>query len=137
MDRRGGRVGCLPPGWSAPAVLELNVVREGGLRPSCRGTRAVSSLNHLVGPAEQRLWNREAQGLGALEVDDQLELGGLLHRQIARLGALPDLVDEDRRAPPYVVDVRPIGDQPACLNVLPEDIYRRKPALGRQFCEPL
>src|SRR5262249_36171334 len=96
-----------------------------------------SSLNHLVGAGKQRLGNREAEGLGALEVDHQLELGGLLYRQIGRLGALQDLVDEHRRAPPYVVDVRPIGEQPARLDVLSEDIHRWEPALGRKFCEPL
>ena len=33
----------------------------------------------------------EAERLGGLEVDDQLELGRLLDRQIGRLGALEDL----------------------------------------------
>jgi hypothetical protein len=32
---------------------------------------------------------REAEGLGSLEVDDELELGRLLNRQIARLPLLP------------------------------------------------
>ena len=33
----------------------------------------------------------EAERLGGLEVDDQLELGRLLDRQISRLGAFEDL----------------------------------------------
>ena len=32
------------------------------------------------------------RALGCLEVDDQLELHGLLHRQVGRLGALQDFV---------------------------------------------
>ena len=37
-------------------------------------------LDHPVRAHEDRLWNREADRLGGLEVDDQLELRGLLYR---------------------------------------------------------
>jgi hypothetical protein len=46
-------------------------------RASSRFARSLSSS----GP------DRQAEGLGGLEVDDQLELGGLLKRQIAWLRA--------------------------------------------------
>ena len=48
-------------------------------------------LDDLVGPLEQRLRDGEPERLGGLEVDDQLELGGLLHGQVGGLGALEDL----------------------------------------------
>jgi hypothetical protein len=35
-------------------------------------------LNHLIGPRQHRWWDREAEGPGGLEVDDQLECRGLL-----------------------------------------------------------
>jgi hypothetical protein len=38
-----------------------------------------SLLDHLIGAQQQRLWDRQAEGLGGLEVDDQLELRRLLH----------------------------------------------------------
>jgi len=43
------------------------------------------SLDDIVRPYQQRLWNGEPQGLGGLEVEDQIELGRLLDRQIRRL----------------------------------------------------
>ena len=38
------------------------------------------------------------EGFGGLEVDDELELGRLLDRQVAGLGALEDLVDIPSRS---------------------------------------
>jgi hypothetical protein len=46
------------------------------------------SLDHLVGAAEQREWNSEAERLGSLEIEDQLNLHCLLDRQVGRLLAL-------------------------------------------------
>ena len=46
-----------------------------------------SLFDHLVGEREQRRRDLESECPGGLEVDDELELGGLLHRQIGRLGA--------------------------------------------------
>jgi len=39
----------------------------------------------------QRLRDREAKGLRGIEVDHQLELRGLFHREVGGLGALEDL----------------------------------------------
>jgi hypothetical protein len=46
-----------------------------------------ASFDHLFGPHEYRRWNRQPKNLGGLKVDQQLELGWLLHRQIGGLGA--------------------------------------------------
>jgi hypothetical protein len=49
-------------------------------------------FDDLIRPPQQRLRNREPERFGSLEIDDELELRGLLHREVARFGALEDLV---------------------------------------------
>ena len=55
-------------------------------------------LDHLVRLEEERRRDREPEHPGGLEIDDQLELHGLLHRQVRRLGALQNLVHVDSSA---------------------------------------
>ena len=50
------------------------------------------SLDHLIRPIQHRLRDRQADLLGRLEIDHQLELRRLLDRQIGRLGSLQDFV---------------------------------------------
>ena len=45
-------------------------------------------LDHLVGAAEQCEWHSQAESLGGLEIDDQLNFCGLLYRQVRRLFTL-------------------------------------------------
>jgi hypothetical protein len=47
-----------------------------------------SLFDHVVGASEQRWGHLEAERLGRLEIDDQLEFGRLLHRQICGSRAL-------------------------------------------------
>jgi Transposase len=50
-------------------------------------------LEHLVRKVEQMRGQRQAEGLGRLEVDDELKLHGLFHRQVGGLGSLQNLID--------------------------------------------
>src|SRR5262249_61956003 len=54
--------------------------------------RRRGSADDLVGLEEQRRGDRQAEGTGGLEVDDQLELRGLLDRQVSRLGPFEDFI---------------------------------------------
>jgi hypothetical protein len=47
--------------------------------------RLAHSFNDLVGAGEQRLWHIEAEGLRSLHVNDKIELGWLLDRNVSRL----------------------------------------------------
>jgi len=46
------------------------------------------SLDHLVRPLQERRRDRQAEGLGGLEVDDEVEPIELLNRQISGVAAL-------------------------------------------------
>ena len=58
-------------------------------------------FDHLVGAAEQRKREGDAQRLGRLEVDDQLDFHHLVNRQVGRFGALENS--------PRVAADQPIG----------------------------
>src|SRR5215813_9220820 len=71
----------------------------GGGRMSCSGSlrpvaaeSEVGSLDDVFGSQQQRRRDGKPERFGGLEIDDQLELGGLLHREIGGLRALEDLV---------------------------------------------
>jgi hypothetical protein len=53
-------------------------------------TLVTSSLNHLVGAPNQCIGDNESKRLGGLQIQEQLNLCGLLNRQIAGLFALED-----------------------------------------------
>ena len=61
------------------------------------------SLDDLVGSKQNRLRDRKSERLRGLQIDDQLELGGLLDRKIGRFGTFHDLIDK-RRRPAKVFD---------------------------------
>src|SRR5262249_56047234 len=50
-------------------------------------------FDHLVGGRKQRWRHGEAERLGSRGVDDQLKLGRLLNREIARLLSLENAID--------------------------------------------
>ncbi len=65
------------------------LMAETGLAAAEGGTRSLDQLSRLV---QHGCGYRESEGLGGLEVDDQVELGGLLHRHVRGIGALEDPV---------------------------------------------
>ena len=84
--------------------------------------------------ASKRWRHAEAERLGGLEIDDQLELGRLLDGQIGRLGALQDLVHLRSGTPVQVSIVRSVGHETASVHRFAEPGHRRQPILQRKLC---
>ena len=79
--------------------------------PSAVAMLRLLSLNHLVCTQQQRWWDREAERLGGLEVDDQLESRGLQNRQIGRFGAFENPAGIDAKLTICVGNAGSIGRQ--------------------------
>jgi hypothetical protein len=69
-------------------------------------------MDYLIRQDKEGRRNRDPEGLGSLEVEDQLKPHGLLHGQVGGLGSLLDLVHIGGGAPKQVDKARPIGHEP-------------------------
>ena len=83
------------------------------------------SLDHLIRPIQHRLWNRQTDLLGRLEIDHQLEFRRLLDRKIGRLGSLQDFVHVIGDAPVAVREVRPVGHESTGIYIFCVAAHRR------------
>src|SRR5262249_37976630 len=90
-------------------------------------------FNDLIRPQQQRRRAGEAEPLGGLAVDDQLELAGLLDREIGRPGTTKDLIDVDRRSFVLLIDARAEGRQHALFGIHTERRDRRHPMLDGEI----
>src|SRR5437899_12117128 len=68
-------------------------------------------LDHLVGPQQERLRNRQAERLCGGQIDDESELGRLLDRQVPRPRPAQNLVDKIGGTPEQIWEVWSIGHQ--------------------------
>src|SRR5262245_18978282 len=78
------------------------------------------SLDDMVRSEQQRRRDREAERLCRSEIDDQLELRGLLDRKIPGFRTPQDLVDVHRGLPHQIRPARAIGYKPSGFHVLPQ-----------------
>jgi len=86
---------------SAAATITADFISEIFSLPTCAASswrtppsqpRARGLFDHLVGKRDQRRGKFDAKQLGCLEIDDELEIGGSLNRQIGRFGTFQYLV---------------------------------------------
>src|SRR5262252_10945840 len=112
-------------GRSRPAAAKERSRSKARYAPTPFGPRGTTVqgeahrlLDQLIRPLQHRRRERQAEGLGGLEVDDELELRGLLDRQVGGLGPLEDLVHIDRGAAEQVVEAGGLRDQTARFRML-------------------
>src|SRR5215510_3261183 len=93
-------------------------------------------LYDLIRPLQERRRDRQPERLPGLDVDDQLELGGLFDGEVARLGALQDLVHVRGAALVEIEKARPVRHETPGLHTLPDAVCCRQSAPCCEVCEP-
>src|SRR5262249_28550069 len=91
-------------------------------------------LDHLVGAGEQPSRHANAERLGDLEVDKELELCRLLHGQFTRFGTLQYLVYKDSCTATQLIVIGSIGHQRASLQSFPRIRGQRQTTCDCQVC---
>src|SRR5215831_979646 len=90
------------------------------------------SLDHLVGQREQFVRNLQAERLRSFEIDNQLELGWLLHGKIAGLLAPENAGHVDAGLAKRIRQAWTIADQAAAGSELAVPVDRGKRVVRRQ-----
>src|SRR3954447_19659896 len=80
--------------------------------------QSIQLLDHLIGAQQQRRRDRKAQYLRSLEIDDQLNIGRLLNRQISRLFTLENAADIGANRSVLIVDICAVAHQAPSLGKL-------------------
>src|ERR1041385_2144047 len=87
----------------------------------------VPSFDDGIRAHQHRRWDGEMQSPGGREIDDELELDGLLHGRVARLRSAQDLRRHVTGLLPDPGEARTVGDQSAAHGMFPPLIDRGKP----------
>src|ERR1035441_6349381 len=98
--------------------------------------QTVSLFDYVVGERQQLRWHFEAERLGGLEVDHELEFGGSHDRQVGRLFALENPPGVDAGLAVGIRNAGPVAHQSAGHGGLAPYIARRQRMAGRQCGEP-
>src|SRR5262245_47040618 len=70
-------------------------------------------LDHLVGTGEQSWRDLDAEHLSGCQIDDEVELGWLHHRQVGWLGAFENAAGIDANLAKNVREIGPVAHQAA------------------------
>src|SRR5205085_6211788 len=89
-------------------------------------------FDHLVGLSKKRRRNRYAEGFQRLQIDHELELGGLNDRQICRLGAFENPAGVDADLMIRIRNARSVAHQATNGGAVAKLINRRHRVTGCQ-----
>src|SRR5215472_8724240 len=100
------------------------------LRPT-RCSQTETLFDHLVGAQQERLWDSEAEGFCGGQIDDEVEFGRLLDRNVAWFHPAQNLVRNVTGASKHVWTVSSIGHQTSRFEIIPRAVHRRQPCAER------
>src|SRR5215472_12373857 len=81
-------------------------------------TFALASLNHFVGGRNERRRNGQAERFRGLDVDDKVELGRVLDRDVGGLRPSQNFVDHVGSPPEQIGVVRSIGHETTGFDII-------------------
>jgi hypothetical protein len=83
----------ISPAFAPNAAVERTYQLVAFVPELMHRSKTTPSFDYLIGAAEHRWWDGEAERFGSLEIDDQLVLCRRLHREIRGLLAFKDAID--------------------------------------------
>src|SRR5688500_14834393 len=103
-----------------------------------RADEVIESLfDELIGAQQQRRRDGEAERLRRLEIDGELEPGGLLDGKLCRFRALENALHIRGSAAVQLIEVRPVADETPRIRILRDPADRRQASLGGQGSDAL
>src|SRR5262245_965660 len=109
--------------WENSRVKSM--LRQGLMHCSKLAAWGNALFDHLVGASEQRRGHGEAERIGGREINEEIEFGRLLDRDVSRLRSAQNLIDQVGSSAPHVSPVRSIGHQTSHFDRLPYNVHRR------------
>src|SRR5260221_12838013 len=95
-------------------------------------SKTASLFDHLVGEREQLVRYGQAERLGGLAIEDQLDFSWLFHRQVRWSASAQNLVHEGGRPAKIGGHTRTVGDEATLRSPLR---VRKKRRLTRRPCK--